>query len=84
MSEHADHEDGPNTPFRERIAEAMLAEVFVRVPDASRAEGYREEWWSMQRIYDVAWAAAHDAMLSRSDHSQHRTDEEVQDPPFES
>ncbi len=75
MSDQPQQEDGTETSFQRRLAEAMTAEVRVRIPDINAAGGYREEWWSMERVYDVAWAAAADLSRATSDHLHNSTDE---------
>ncbi len=75
MSDQPQHDHGSNTPFPQRVTEAMTAEIRVRIPDINAAGGYREEWWSMERVYDVAWAAAADLSRATGDHLHDSTDE---------
>ncbi len=63
-------------PFRQRLEAAMAAEIRVRIPDTSAPEGYREEWWPMDRVYDVAWAAAADLSTAAGGESHHSNDEQ--------
>ncbi len=77
MSDQAQQPDGPKTPFQQRVAEAMTAQVRVRIPDTNTTGGYREEWWSMERIYDVAWAAASDFMIHTAEEAQNIIDEQA-------
>ncbi len=78
MSEQSQHQHESDTSFRQRLDEAMMAEVRVRIPDADAPGGYREEWWSMQRVYDVAWAAASDFMITAADEAQNIIDDQDQ------
>lgn len=50
----------------QQVETAMVAEVLVRIPDPDAVGGYRHEWWSMERVYELAWqagAAALEEML---------------------
>ncbi len=75
MSDQPQQEDGTETSLQRRLAEAMTAEVLVRIPDTDAPDGYREEWWPMERVYDVAWAAAADLSRATSDHLHNSTEE---------
>ncbi|MDP9313081.1 MAG: hypothetical protein M3R24_19725 [Chloroflexota bacterium] len=56
-----------DSPDRQQVEAAMAAEVLVRIPDPDADGGYRQEWWTMQRVYEVAWRAGADALAEMLD-----------------
>ena len=52
----------PDSSDRQQVEAAMAAEVLVRIPDPDADGGYRQEWWTMQRVYELAWRAGADVL----------------------